>query len=99
MNAPGCKDGSRTTIHASFGECAYEDYDLVVAGREPRVSSGGPVQSGPADHRKDELLLTDYRRSDLGMVSDVGCVLQFWINRESLAARNFDTVQATMDCD
>lgn len=57
------------------------------------------MQPAPSDHATDELTLQikdDLIQSWFPLHT---CVLQFWIDRESLAARNFDKVQATMDCD
>lgn len=53
----------------------------------------------PADHADDELLLQIKGDRILGWFPTVGCVLQFWIDRKSLAARDFNAAQATMDCD
>ena len=60
---------------------------------------GWSVQSGPEDHANDELLLQINGDPIQSWFAIQSCVLQFYIDRESLAARNFSTVQATMDCD
>lgn len=67
--------------------------------RHQLLGFGLSVQSGPADHADDELVLQIKGDRILGWFPTVGCVLQFWIDRESLAARDFNAVQATMDCD
>lgn len=67
--------------------------------RHQMLGFGLSVQSGPADHANDELLLQINGDPIQSWFPIHGCVLQFWIERESLAALDFAGVQATMDCD
>jgi Domain of unknown function (DUF1963) len=61
---------------------------------------GKPVQGAPYEHRDDILLIQIQGDKTLfPWHSNIGCVLQFWIQREALLNYDFDGVEATLECD
>jgi hypothetical protein len=59
---------------------------------------GVSAQEGPLEHAEDVLLLQISGDSTLSAFN-TGCVLHLWIRPEELAARRFDRVTATFECD
>lgn len=75
------------------------DFDWV--GNEPPMHQmlgyGFSWQDGPALHQQDVLLLQIEGGADIAWLPD--CMLHFWIPTQALAARAFDRVSTTLECD